>query len=234
MNFTFLCGTLKTHRKMKKIVLFAFILFSCTAFGQLKKGNVFINGSLSITASKQETLQLQSSTNKTSGFSIMPRVGIFISDKMALGLGIGYYYAKTADTYYDNSGTGSTNRFKAYGLSISPFLRRYFSLGDKVVFFLDGRLNLGFGNSSNDYFYLNTYTGQVQTISASNDTFTTGVALKPGVAFFISPKWGLEVSFANLGFDYFKPTGSDLESYRFTFSHGLDALNFGAAFYFNR
>jgi hypothetical protein len=113
-------------------------------------------------------------------------------------------------------------------------LRRYFSLGDKVAFFIDGRLNFGFINSGSDYQVLDGFTGQVQIISLSNDTFTTGAAVKPGVAFFISPNWGLELSFANLGFDYSKAKDSDLESYKFNFGHGLDALNFGVAFYINR
>jgi hypothetical protein len=218
---------------MKKIVLFSFVLFSSTAFAQLKKGNTLINGSFSITASKQENLQLQPSMNKTSGFSIMPRAGIFISDKTALGVGIGYNYVKT-EYAYDNFGSPSTSQQKTDGFSISPFLRRYFALGDKVAFFLDGRLIFGFGNSSSEYHLFDGFTGQVQVISLSNDTFTTGVAAKPGVAFFVSPKWGLEVSFANLGFDYSKARDSDSESYKFNFSHGLDALNFGAAFYINR
>jgi hypothetical protein len=110
---------------MKKIVLLSFVLFSCAAFAQLKKGNTLINGSFSITASKQESFQLPSSTNKTSGFSMMPRAGVFTTDKMALGLGIGYSYMKTEFDYH-NFGSPNTSKHKTYGFSFIRFCEGIF------------------------------------------------------------------------------------------------------------
>jgi outer membrane immunogenic protein len=216
---------------MKKL-LFLFLILFCfiNTFAQLKKGNLLINGTLSGSISKQQTSTFSSSSFKTSGFSVQPRVGFFYSDKMVLGVGIGYNYSKT-----NSSSPSSIYLNRAYTYSISPFVRRYISMGDKVAFFIDGRLNIGFGNTLSTNPFFDPNTGVSGTTTSDSNTFTGGLAIKPGIAFFISEKWSAEATFANFGFDYNKTKYSNSKSYNLNLNYsGLNAFAFGVSYYINR
>jgi outer membrane immunogenic protein len=214
---------------MKKIILFSVALLCFnSAFAQLKKGNRLINGTFSAAVGHQEVPAPSNLTAKTSGFSIQPRIGFFTSDKTVLGVGVGYNYTKTRYEY--NNSTPNMNR--TYTYSVTPFIRRYFSLGDKVAFFLDGRLNVGFGNT----IYTNpTYdpnTGVSYPGTFDSNTFTGGLSLKPGVAFFITEKWSVEATFATLGYDYNKVKDSNSKSSNF--AANINSLAFGLSYYINK
>jgi outer membrane immunogenic protein len=214
---------------MKKIILVSLVLLSFnSAFAQLKKGNRLINGTFSAAVSHQELPPPSTLNAKTSAFSIQPRIGFFTSDKMVLGVGVGYNYSKTKYDY----GSSPSNTNRTYTYSITPFVRRYFSLGDKVAFFLDGRLNFGFGNTNYTNSTYNPNTGLVEPGTFDSNNFTSGLSVKPGVAFFISEKWSAEATFATIGFDYNKAKASHSDSYNF--ATNINSLAFGLTYYINK
>jgi outer membrane immunogenic protein len=233
MTYVF-CTTLsKPKNQMKQLFTCSLILICfINASAQLKKGNRLINGTLSGSVNKQDLTGTSGASDyKTSSLSIQPRIGFFASDKTVVGFGIGYDYSKTNYPY--TNGPGNFNRM--FTFSISPFVRRYFSMGDKVAFFLDGRLNVGFGKTRNTSSSFNTTTGIYSTYVVDDNTFKGGLAFKPGIAFFLTEKWSAEATFATLGFDYSKANSSNSKTYAVNMNYGgLNAFAFGVSYYINR
>lgn len=196
---------------MKKIIFAAAALF---AFGfanaQDKKeseggkgfanGDVFISGSFGISSSKEGDL-------KTNGFEIMPRVGFFVSENIAIGGQIGYESTKV-----DNGVADATTN----ALSIGAFGRYYMTPASDFSLF--GQLGVNY-----------------RTAEDAAEVKTNGfeVALAPGVSYFLSDNWAIEASIGVLGFSSEKEDVDGAEN-RTTFGLGLDMedINFGLIYKF--
>ncbi|WP_306566151.1 OmpW family outer membrane protein [Flavobacterium lindanitolerans] len=188
---------------MKKIVLTVAAVF---AFGfanaqeetseGFKKGDVFISGAVSFGSTKTGDF-------KTSDFEIAPSAGYFVTDNIALGLAFGYGSSKvdvgTADA------TNST-------LSVGAFGRYYFTPASKFSIF--GQLGVNYMS------YDNEFDAEAGTLGEfKGDGF--GVAVAPGVSYFLAKNFAIEASFGILGFETTKPDADGAEKTN-SFDFGLD------------
>jgi outer membrane protein len=198
--------------KSIKIVLIAlFSLFYVSLNAQL-----FIGGSFGLHGSGGNTDDGTTTTDKTSsfGFSISPRVGKFLTEKVAVGLEV--------DFNYNHSKTPGVNEVISNSSTIgfSPFLRYYVISFNKFSVFGQGNVGLSFSGSS------------TKTNGTSNDgPKITRISLNiaPGLAYDLSDKLSLETSlhFLGLGFDESiskQGTSTDRNS-NFNFNAGLDNIS---------
>src|SRR5882672_3740525 len=93
---------------MKKIIAFSLALLPSFVFAQFSKGQVYLGGSLSTSLFSNDTpatANSYNSSNKNISLSLLPMVGIFLNQKIAIGGGVGYtatYYESNYTTsYYD-------------------------------------------------------------------------------------------------------------------------------------
>ncbi len=185
---------------MKKIIFAAAALI---AFGfanaQDKKestgGKGLANGDIFISGSVGITSS-KTGDFKTSGFNIMPKVGFMITDNIAIGGMIGYESDKTDDGITDS--TVNT-------LSIGAFGRWYATPANDFSMFVE--LGANYHSSDDD------------ATDVKVNGF--GVALAPGIHYFISDHFALETSIAALSFDSSKPDTDGAEQTT-TFGLGLD------------
>jgi len=99
---------------MKKVIL-SIALLSGIAFttqAQTEKGKFLVGGNVSYSTVKSDADNAKASHN----FSIVPNVGYFVNDNIAVGTGIGYQSSKASQA----SLTGKQEAFV-----ISPFGRYY-------------------------------------------------------------------------------------------------------------
>ena len=210
---------------MKKYLLVLFTITASIAFGQLKKGNMLLAGSLSINPSKTESPG-GGSINKNMYAEAIPAFGYFVTDRSVLGLEVGYTYVKNTSELLDFS---SLNRQSS--ISFAPFYRHYFSFSDKVAFFLHGKFQTSFGTEK---YSQSNFDGT--STGSENDLFSIGASIKPGFSFFLSDKWGVEGAFASFGYTHSvqKPDSGLANGKRDSF--GLNYSNFalGVTYYINR
>jgi hypothetical protein len=125
--------TIKTIITMKPFKLFIAIalLFTINSFGQLDKKTWLVGGTGSFDSYKQnetfvftQTGEIQDVERSVKELEFSPKVGYFVIDKLALGLGISYinqkYETKTISGIF---GDGAS---KSYSFYVGPFARYYF------------------------------------------------------------------------------------------------------------
>jgi len=166
---------------------------------------------------------------KTSSFSIMPRVGYFLTDNIGVGLVFGYG-SNSSKTTVATVETKSVDNM----LNVGLFGRYAMPLGDEGNFNLIGDLNVGFSSTSGE-------TTAGGTSAKDDPSSTIGVGIAPGILFFPTSKIGLEAGLGNLvSFNSTTVTDADNSDTK-TKSTSLSFLsvntlgfNFGLNYYFGR
>ena len=180
--------------------------------GGWTKGDVFMSGSVGYRGES-------TGDAKFNEFEVMPRVGFFVSDNIAIGGMIGYQ-GTTNETIIDVI-TEETAEVKDNMLTIGAFGRWYATPANQFSFFAELGLNYNTMNSETE--------GIDEEIKANGFEF----ALTPGVNYFISPNFALEASIGVLSYETSKPDFEGAESTD-TFSLGvnLSQINFGLVYKF--
>lgn len=208
---------------MKKTVLLVAIVLAgiTSSFAQTSAGNVMAGGSFGFSSTGGEVVNGNTTNQKntTTSFSIIPRAGYFISDGLAVGTGIGFSSQKTTDP--------DDNYISSSLFQISPFARYYVSLGEKVSLYGEGAVNLGFGGSK-------AVAGGTEIDTGDVSAF--GIAVSPGINYFITDRLGLDIGFSLISFSNTnqKDPTDDSENKTNNFSFGFDSFspNFGIYFFF--
>ncbi|WP_306353875.1 outer membrane beta-barrel protein [Flavobacterium sp. '19STA2R22 D10 B1'] len=184
---------------MKKVLLTAIAVF---AFGfanaqednaGFSKSDTFVTGSVGFNSQKTGDL-------KTNGFTFTPKVGYFVTENIAVGVGLGITTSKT-----DRPFAGIDER-KTTVFSAEVFGRYYMSPASKFSLF--GELAVGFGNTKIKDI-TSTPLGSLSTESKNNG-FNVGFA--PGVNYFIAKNFALEATFGVLSYNSSKPDVDGAES----------------------
>lgn len=133
---------------------------------------------------------------KTNDFIVAPKAGYFVTNNIAVGLAVGFESSKVDSGIAD----AKNNTF-----TVGAFGRYYFTPASKFSIF--GELGVNYNSYDNEF-----------PTDSKGDGF--GVAIAPGVNYFISKNFALEASFGILGFDTTKPDGGGEKTNSFDF--GLD------------
>jgi opacity protein-like surface antigen len=177
---------------MKKFFIVAAL---CAASFTVANAQLFIAGSFNINTtggSYKSDGGDKIDSKSTSSFTLTPRVGYFLNDKFAVGLGIGYTSQKETTPFFlnDDERKETTSMFV-----IAPFARYYFAKVNRFSFFGEGVLSLGFGSYENK-------VGNV--INVDNSVTAIGFDITPGISYALTDKLELETSINlfNLGYSY--------------------------------
>ncbi len=205
---------------MKKLIL-SIALLSGVAFttqAQTEKGKFIIGGNASYNTSKSDADNAKASHN----FSIVPNVGYFISDNIAVGTGIGYQSSKASVA----SPVGKQEAFV-----IAPFGRYYTPVADKFKFFGHLSVPMAFGTTK-------ATDSDLKVGDKNGNSTSIGVALSPGFAFYPSSKIGIEFAFNGISYNdqsFEDANGNEIKGAgRESFSIGTDffAPKIGIQFHF--
>jgi len=207
-------GNFKTYQIMNKT--FVFLILILVASITSLKAQFLVGGSLSFNSSK-EILTNDTTTkdgDHLTSFTVYPKVGIFITDKLALGLG-GMIKS------IENTGPDYGTRQYIFW-SVAPYARYYLINRGKFKFFGDGSLGIGGSktptHSTNDVWY---YSKSVDL------TFT----LSPAISYDLSEKIMLEVLLGNINaytsFVSYDDSENKKTKYGGYFNFGLNHLTFG-------
>ena len=201
---------------MKKILSLLVLCFPLIAFAQLEKGKSFLTGSISyIAAGSKRDTQPTTANNSTGTASL--GYGYLIKDNWAVGLTTSYYKYHYKNTYdSDYSGYDDSS------LRIGPFVRRYFTLGEKFFFYLDGGVRADFDKTRS--FNSNSPTTEEKTKGPS-------LYIQPGVTYFVSNKLALQAGLGGIEYRVSK-SNDGYKRWDFNSSFGISSLYFGASWYF--
>jgi len=195
---------------MKKLILsmalLGGVIFSSQA--QTEQGKFIVGGNVSYSTSKSDAAGAKSSHN----FSIVPNVGYFVSDNIAVGTGIGYESNKLDRA----SEVGKSEAFV-----VSPFGRYYVPVADKFKFFGQLSVPMAFGNTKET-------DEQLKVGDKTGSSTSIGVALAPGFAYFPSSKIGIEFALNGVSYNHYRledRDGNDIKG------SGSDDFSIGTNFF---
>ncbi|WP_170866177.1 outer membrane beta-barrel protein [Pontibacter flavimaris] len=226
---------------MKKLLLTA--LLACigsAAFAQTSQGTIVVSGSLNY---QNNTFKSDAVTHKTGNrsFTIAPSVGYMLRDGLEAGMSVGYTSSIDETKVHSVLPDGSlqlysTSETSNRSFAIGPYLKKYFSISEKIAF--TGQAYVNYVSAEYE-----SYSENTSGSSGSSDNESTGFSagVKPGITFFPTEKIGLSASFGNLG--YTRNTSkskleyvNDYKSTSSNFGLNLDGstLSFGFGYYISR
>lgn len=187
-------------------------LVSALSHAQIRKGSLLFGGSVGYTSQEQTTTTPISGNykQKITTLLLSPSFATAISDNLFIGADLTWTNSKQkSSNSFDPSTTEQTNYAKGGGV----FVRKYWSIVDKLYVFGQGRL--GFQTYRNDIIFPEppNYPGY-----RKGNTFQA--SFYPGLSFALSKKVHLESTFLNLvtfeydkGSDYNKASGTKVNKY---------------------
>ncbi|MCS6916858.1 MAG: outer membrane beta-barrel protein [Chitinophagales bacterium] len=173
------------------LVATALVLFACNSYGQMKAGDYYVGGGLSLMSSnvKEKIGGVTYDVGNSFEWSVLANAGYFVTDKLALGLQAGFsHFSLTSESYYDPDEelTEITSLFSA-----SPYARYFLMFSERVGFIGTLGMEIGTGNNKEKISNSTDITSRIRQI---------GVGLTPGLAFFPSHNISLEATFGFLGY----------------------------------
>ncbi|UTX49700.1 outer membrane beta-barrel protein [Chryseobacterium sp. MA9] len=218
---------------MKKIVLMGAVALFGLSNAQIAKGTSYLSGQVGYYHSEKNEFETK---RKDNVIRILPTAGYFVNNNLAVGLGIGY---KSAVTKYNVSGFGFINTIEIKDTDnafvVAPFVRKYWTLSDKLYIFGQLQVPLEFGqqklnfNSEGD--------GGDPILSApftqKNNYTNIGVNIKPGLDYFVTKNWSIEATIGEFGYNTYKRDidgAKSADSYKFGIS--LTSVTFGVKYVF--
>ncbi|MBB2150705.1 outer membrane beta-barrel protein [Pedobacter gandavensis] len=181
---------------MKKIAISIIILAisTFTLQAQTEKGTKLIGGGFRFNTNNTQF----GNDYRTYTYELSPKAGYFVGDNFAIGtkLTLGYTKSRQENTTINNSSRLS--------FGAAPFARHYIRITDRFRFFSEFELN----------WITEKYKGfQNPEIAVEQYTrvHSYGAELRPGLAFFPTKKWAVEMSFPLLG--YFRNVSNPVGSF---------------------
>ncbi len=218
---------------MKKIALIGAVALFGLSNAQIAKGTSYLSGQVGYYHSEKDEF---STTRKDDVIRILPTAGYFVNNNLAVGLGVGY---KSAVTKYrvDNGAINNVIEIKDTdnAFVVAPFLRKYWTLSDKLYIFGQLQVPLEFGQEKLDF--NNEGDGGDPILSAAftqkNNYTNIGVNIKPGLDYFITKNWSIEATIGEFGYNTYK---RDIDGARraddYKFGISLTSVTFGVKYVF--
>jgi hypothetical protein len=221
-----------------------FIFWLCALFTRAQNnvgmGAVLLGGTAGFTFSSNDvpvgtgpSAPVTQAGQRTISFS--PRVGYFVSDKVAVGVQFGYDWREGRQVSISGNGSftqvTTTNAF-AFG----PFVRYTHLFTER--FGLIGQFSFSYqtGNSQislTNFINFPSFSANVPRQNLSG----IGAAIQPGIVYFIGRRLGLEATIGALQYTNITTTQDglpNLTNQSFALNFGLNTLQFGAQVYLGR
>jgi hypothetical protein len=154
--------------------------------------------------------------SKSSEVLVYP--GTFYTLNENWGVGGGIFYQNQVDRYGDDQ----KNTTSIFG--VSPGVRYYGKISDRVLCYGQGNVNLGWGSTKNDY--------DGNESKTSNSYY--GVRLNPGILWNVGKKYHLDFSYGSLGYTSatYKNKDQDTKYTDSSFALDLNTWTLGVALYY--
>ena len=191
---------------MKKLIVLGAVALFGLSNAQIAQGSTYVSGTLNY-----QGLRDNNEETKVDDYKFVPTVGYFVADNFAIGVGVGYA-ANVAKQDFSNRYDKDTNS----AIVVEPFARKYWTLGDKLYFFGQLSVPLEFGKVKSETVFADFPEDNVEN-EAKYTSY--GVALKPGLDYFLNKNWTVE---ATIGEFSYKTSKFDVDG-----AKSNDNLNLG-------
>lgn len=204
---------------MKKLFLASAIALFGLSNAQIAKGTTYVSGVVGYTNDKDNNSDVTDS-----GFKVVPTVGHFVATNLAVGVGVGY--ERTSNKKEITTPTNITTENIVSGIVVEPFVRKYWTLSDKLYFFGQLSVPMHFGKAE-------TKITGVDSDDVKTNSY--GVAVRPGLDYFLNKNWTIEATIGEFGYNTTKVDVDGAKNVdNFNFGFNLAAVNLGVKYVFGK
>lgn len=218
---------------MKKLLLASAVALFGLANAQISKGTVYVSGQVGY--SQEEN---NNNDSKLESFRVVPTVGYFVAPNLAIGTGVGYVndkFSTTSTTTVGSTTIVANGKDTQSAFVVAPFVRKYWTLGDKLYFFGQLEVPMEFGKFEEEASIVTTTGSTTTTTSNSNEANYTsiGVNVKPGLDYFLNKNWTIEATIGEFGYNTAKLDVDGAKSINnYKFGLNLSAVTIGVKYVF--
>lgn len=221
---------------MKKLIFGSAIALFGLSNAQIKTGTMYVSGQVNYTKAEDKNNDIT-----TQNFKIIPTVGIFVAKNLAVGTGLGITNRKEEFTRVYNSGSSFSSQIdytgKANAVIVAPFVRKYWTLSEKLYIFGQLEIPMEFGKMNQDALvtYVDGMYGyfEQQTLSTERKYTSIGVNVKPGLDYFLNKNWSIEATMGEFGYKNLKYKEEDAKAANsYNFGLNLSSVTFGVKYVF--
>ncbi len=195
---------------MKKLLLAAAVVAFGLSNAQIAKGTTYVSGVVGYSSTEDNN-----DDTKVENFAVVPTVGYFVAPNLAVGLGVGYASASEKETFQNGF-----DKYTQSAFVVEPFVRKYWTLGDKLYIFGQLSVPMQFGNEKMEENLNNT------TVSNKVNYNSFGVSIKPGLDYFLNKNWTIEATIGEFGYNTSKYDVDGAKNVN-NFNFGLNLANVG-------
>ncbi|MCT2564238.1 porin family protein [Chryseobacterium herbae] len=216
---------------MKKLVLAGAIALFGLSNAQIAKGTAYLSGSVGYSQ-----VESDNGNYKKENFNVLPTVGYFVGTNLAVGVGVGYQTEKTtttSTTTLPGATLVSEDIIKKPAFVVAPFVRKYWTLSDKLFIFGQLAVPMQFGKTETEQNSTVTSGSTTSSTSVSTEAKYTqiGVTVKPGLDYFLNKNWSIEATIGEFGYSNYKPKNGDATN-NYNFGLNLSSVTFGVKYVF--
>ncbi len=131
--------------------------------------------------------------------------------------------------------TATENKNTESAFVVAPFVRKYWTLSDKLYIFGQLEVPMEFGNIKQEGTTTTTAGNTVTTASSStkNNYTSVGVNIKPGLDYFLNKNWSIEATIGEFGYNTAKLDVDGAKSVdNYNFGLNLSSVTFGVKYVF--
>lgn len=185
---------------MKKLLAASAIALFGLSNAQIAKGTTYLSGQVNYSQTEDNN-----DDSKIEELRLVPTIGYFVAPNIAIGTGIGFQSRKETEVFTQNFGgttITNTNKGTVSAFVVSPFVRKYWNLGDKLFIFGQLEVPLEFGKFEGETTSVATFNNSTtsQTNSNSVNYSSVGVNVKPGLDYFLNKNWTIEATIGEFGY----------------------------------
>lgn len=218
---------------MKKLILAGTLTFFGLSDAQIKTGTVYLSGQINYSQEKNNSTHI-----KDESFTFIPTTGVFVAPNLAVGAGVGFTHSKREyDITYSSGSFSSIFNYegKTNAIIIAPFVRKYWTLSDKLYFFGQIEVPMEFGKINRDLLatYISEYGFTQRPLSIERKYTSLGINVKPRLDYFITRNWSVEAAIGSFGYQnlrYKNEEDTDLKNNNFSLN--LSSVTFGVKYVF--
>ncbi|REC76367.1 porin family protein [Chryseobacterium elymi] len=216
---------------MKKLLLASAVALFGLSNAQIAKGTAYLSGSVGYSQ-----VESDNGNYKKENFNVLPTVGYFVGTNLAVGVGVGYQTEKTtvtSTTTLPGATVVSEDITKKPAFVVAPFVRKYWTLSDKLFIFGQLAVPMQFGKTETENNSVVTTGSSTSTTSLSTEAKYTqvGVTVKPGLDYFLNKNWSIEATIGEFGYSNYKPKNGDATN-NYNFGLNLSSVTFGVKYVF--
>ncbi|AZA89612.1 Uncharacterised protein [Chryseobacterium nakagawai] len=216
---------------MKKVLLAGAVALFGLSNAQIAKGTTYLSGQVSYSQTEDNN-----DNSKVESIKVLPTVGYFVNTNLAVGLGLGYKNGKNTDTTTSPSGATVTEiETSKPAFVVAPFVRKYWTLADKLYIFGQLEVPMEFGQNKVEGTSTTTNAGSttVTSVSTKNNYTSIGVNVKPGLDYFLNKNWTIEATIGEFGYNTSKVDVDGAKRVNnYDFGLNLKAVTFGVKYVF--